>query len=95
MAAQQQMGGKKKRKREKSSMHPENKYAENPPDFAFLASHYPSFEPFVSFTAHGKAKIDWTDFNATRELTRVLLLHDFGIQWYSSSSFWYSSHSCR
>ncbi|MCO5575920.1 hypothetical protein L7F22_029727 [Adiantum nelumboides] len=72
----------RKRKRDKASMHPLNKYAENPPDFNFLASHYPSFKEYVSIAPNGRAKIDWTDFNATRELTRVLLAHDFGIHWW-------------
>ncbi|KAI5059362.1 hypothetical protein GOP47_0025681 [Adiantum capillus-veneris] len=74
--------GSRKRKREKRSMHPFNKYAENPPDFNLLASRYPSFKEYVSYTPNGRAKIDWTDFNATRELTRVLLEHDFGIHWW-------------
>uniref|UniRef100_A0A7N0UVV7 U6 small nuclear RNA (adenine-(43)-N(6))-methyltransferase n=1 Tax=Kalanchoe fedtschenkoi TaxID=63787 RepID=A0A7N0UVV7_KALFE len=77
------MGGKKrKRKTERASIHPRNKYAENPPDFRQLASLYASFQPYVFYSADGKAKIDWTDFNATRELTRVLLLHDHGISWW-------------
>jgi 23S rRNA (adenine1618-N6)-methyltransferase len=79
------MGGKnKKRKREEDrpTIHPNNKYAENPPDFAHLASLYPSFEPFVQYSRNGNPRIDWTDFNATRELTRVLLLHDHALNWY-------------
>ncbi|CAM8932158.1 unnamed protein product [Rhodiola kirilowii] len=72
--------GSKKRKR--ASIHPRNKYAENPPDFGFLASLYPSFQTYVLYSADGRARIDWTDFNATRELTRVLLLHDHGINWW-------------
>ncbi|KAL2633020.1 hypothetical protein R1flu_004499 [Riccia fluitans] len=64
------------------AMHPCNKYAEKPPDFSLFASLYPSFAPYVSYGHKKKPKIDWTDFNATRELTRVLLDHDFGIKWW-------------
>ncbi|XP_059647498.1 uncharacterized protein LOC132293869 isoform X2 [Cornus florida] len=78
------MGSKKKRKRgeERATIHPRNKYANNPPDFKLLASLYPSFEPFVFYSSNGRPKIDWTDFNATRELTRVLLLHDHSLNWW-------------
>eukprot|EP01018_Ginkgo_biloba_P018753 Gb_28580 [translate_table: standard] len=64
------------------SIHPRNKYAENPPDFAKLASLYPSFSSYVFYAPNGRPRIDWTDFNATRELTRVLLDHDHGIKWW-------------
>ncbi|XP_076901071.1 psilocybin synthase-like [Bidens hawaiensis] len=69
----------KKRRRES-----ENKYSDNNrPDFGLLASLYPSFQPYVSYTRQGKnPKIDWKDFNATRELTRVLLLHHHSITWW-------------
>ncbi|KAL8060214.1 hypothetical protein ABFX02_02G010100 [Erythranthe guttata] len=79
------MAGKRKRKNaaERRGIHPRNKYSDNPPDFALLASLYPSFEPFVFYLRDDRRpKIDWTDFNATRELTRVLLLHDHGINWW-------------
>ncbi|XP_030531887.1 RNA N6-adenosine-methyltransferase mettl16 isoform X1 [Rhodamnia argentea] len=74
----------KKRRREqpRPTIHPRNKYSENPPDFALLASLYPSFNPFVFYGRDGRPRIDWTDFNATRELTRVLLLHDHGLDWW-------------
>ncbi|GLU02758.1 hypothetical protein SLE2022_199960 [Rubroshorea leprosula] len=73
---------KRRRKEERPTIHPKNKYSENPPDFALLASLYPSFEPFVFYSRDGRPRIDWTDFNATRELTRVLLLHDHGLNWW-------------
>ncbi|KQJ92975.1 U6 small nuclear RNA (adenine-(43)-N(6))-methyltransferase isoform X2 [Brachypodium distachyon] len=82
------MGRGKKRRRENDSeaprtMHPRNRYAAAPPDFAALAALYPSFAPFVSVPAGGgRASVDFTDFDATRELTRVLLLHDHGISWW-------------
>ncbi|KDP20409.1 hypothetical protein JCGZ_06368 [Jatropha curcas] len=79
------MPSKKNRKRnrpERPTIHPKNKYAENPPDFALLASLHPSFKPFVFYSRDGRPKIDWTDFNSTRELTRILLLHDHGLNWW-------------
>ncbi|XP_057769276.1 uncharacterized protein LOC130989331 [Salvia miltiorrhiza] len=78
------MAGKRKRKSggERRAIHHRNKYADNPPDFALLASLYPSFEPYVFYSRDGRPRIDWTDFNATRELTRVLLLHDHGVNWW-------------
>ncbi|KAK6159572.1 hypothetical protein DH2020_006886 [Rehmannia glutinosa] len=78
------MAGKRKRKNgaERPGIHPRNKYADNTPDFGLLSSLYPSFEPYVFYSRDGRPKIDWTDFNATRELTRVLLLHDNGLNWW-------------
>ncbi|XP_075511289.1 uncharacterized protein LOC142547093 isoform X1 [Primulina tabacum] len=78
------MPSKRKRKSggETRGSHPRNKYSDNPPDFCSLASLYPSFQPYVFYSREGKPKIDWTDFNATRELTRVLLLHDHGLDWW-------------
>ncbi|CAL5377021.1 unnamed protein product [Camellia sinensis] len=79
------MTSKKKRKRstvERPTIHPRNKYSDNPPDFGLLASLYPTFEPFVFYSRDGRPRIDWTDFNATRELTRVLLLHDHALNWW-------------
>ncbi|KAK6136636.1 hypothetical protein DH2020_029619 [Rehmannia glutinosa] len=75
------MAGKRKRKNgaERPGIHPRNKYADNTPDFGLLSSLYPSFEPYVFYSRDGRPKIDWTDFNSTRELTRVLLLHDNGL----------------
>lgn len=72
----------KKRKRERGTIHPRNKYSDNPPDFGVLASLYPSFQSYVFYSRDGKPRIDWKDFNATRELTRVLLLHDHSITWW-------------
>ncbi|XP_077246559.1 methyltransferase isoform X2 [Tasmannia lanceolata] len=76
------MGSKKRRKLEPPTIHPRNRYAENPPDFRLLASLYPSFEPFVFYSRDGRPRIDWTDFNATRELTRILLHHHHSINWW-------------
>ncbi|RRT66270.1 hypothetical protein B296_00032289 [Ensete ventricosum] len=74
------MQSKKRRRVDPPTIHPRNRYSEKPPDFGFLADLYPSFSPYVfpSSRPGGRPSIDWTDFNATRELTRVLLLHDHG-----------------
>ncbi|KAK6916694.1 METTL16/RlmF family [Dillenia turbinata] len=73
---------KRKRRGERPTIHPKNRYSDSPPDFSLLASLYPSFKPFVFYTRDCRPRIDWTDFNATRELTRVLLLHDHGLNWW-------------
>ncbi|KAF3434675.1 hypothetical protein FNV43_RR21760 [Rhamnella rubrinervis] len=73
---------RKRKRKERPKIHPKNKYSDCPPDFALLASLYPSFQPFVFYSRNGRPAIDWTDFNATRELTRVLLLHDHGLNWW-------------
>ncbi|XP_037445126.1 RNA N6-adenosine-methyltransferase mettl16-like [Triticum dicoccoides] len=79
-------GGRKRRRRDGPDappvMHPRNRYAAAAPDFAALASLYPSFAPFVTVSGGGRASVDFTDFAATRELTRVLLLHDHGVNWW-------------
>ncbi|KAE9601041.1 putative 23S rRNA (adenine(1618)-N(6))-methyltransferase [Lupinus albus] len=76
------MGGNKKRKR-KEEVKVKCKYSENSPDFTHLASLYPSFQPFLHYSSrHNYPTIDWTDFNATRELTRVLLLHHHSLNWW-------------
>jgi hypothetical protein len=66
---------------QKRAMHPSNKYAEKAPDFGLLASKDPSFQEYVTHGPNRRPRIDWTDFNATRELTRALLEHDYGIKW--------------
>lgn len=76
------VGKKRKRARERATIHPRNKYSENPPDFGLLASLYPTFQPYVFYSRDGRPRIDWKDYNATRELTRVLLLHDHGLNWW-------------
>ncbi|KAJ4970744.1 hypothetical protein NE237_003843 [Protea cynaroides] len=76
------MPSKKRRRSERPTIHQRNKYCANPPDFRLLSSLYPSFEAYVFYSKDGRPKIDWTDFNATRELTRVLLDHDHGVKWW-------------
>ncbi|GBG77492.1 hypothetical protein CBR_g23939 [Chara braunii] len=64
---------------------PAEQYAEETPDFRVLAEKYPSFREYVRYRGgpkgSGWASIDWTDYNATRELTRVLLHHEHGVNW--------------
>ncbi|VVB08555.1 unnamed protein product [Arabis nemorensis] len=74
-------GKKRARSEPGSTIHPRNKYSDNPPDFALLASLYPSFKPYLFFSG-ARPRIDWTDYNATRELTRILLVHDHGVNWW-------------
>ena len=74
------MGGRGARKgrrdgSEAPSIHPRNHYAAAAPDFAALANLYPSFRSLISVSERSRASVD---FAATRELTRVLLLHDHG-----------------
>lgn len=76
------MLSRKRRREQPPSIHPGNRYAEKPPDFTQLALLYPSFAAFVFHSRSGRPTIDWKDFNATRELTRVLLLHDHGVNWW-------------
>lgn len=80
-------GNRKRRRSPVPEMHRNNRYKESPPDFALLASLYPSFRPYLIFPSSDRPTIDFTDFSATRELTRVLLLHDHGVSWFSSSAF--------
>ncbi|KAK4688642.1 U6 snRNA m6A methyltransferase, partial [Tremellales sp. Uapishka_1] len=60
-------------------MHPLNPYLDNRPDFARLASRYPSFAPFLKTSSKGYASIDFQDAKALRKLTRCLLKEDFGL----------------
>ncbi|PKA54246.1 23S rRNA (adenine1618-N6)-methyltransferase [Apostasia shenzhenica] len=76
------MLSRKRRREAPPSIHPRNRYAEKRLDFSHLASLYPSFNPYVFSSSSGHSTIDWTDFNATRELTRILLLHDHGVHWW-------------
>ncbi|KAJ6985719.1 hypothetical protein NC653_023617 [Populus alba x Populus x berolinensis] len=76
------MVSKKDRRKRPDTIHPKKKYSDNPPDFVLLASLYPSFKDFVFYSRDGRPRIDWTNFNSTRELTRVLLLHDHGLNWW-------------
>ncbi|CAN0142790.1 unnamed protein product, partial [Hapterophycus canaliculatus] len=63
------------------SMHNANLYRHYRPDFRELAKEYPdTFGPHVRDDPDtGRATVDWADPAAMRELTRVMLRHDFGL----------------
>ncbi|CAN0401944.1 unnamed protein product [Ectocarpus sp. 12 AP-2014] len=63
-------------------MHDANLYRHYRPDFRELAREYPdTFGPHVRDDPDtGRATIDWADPAAMRELTRVMLRHDFGLR---------------
>lgn len=65
-------------------IHPRSRYAEEEPDFAALAAQHPSLQQHLLPAAPGSARrsIDFTSPAACRELTRVLLKQDFGIEWW-------------
>lgn len=63
------------------SMHPENIYASQEPDFAALAAQHSPLAPFVTVTKAGRPSIDFTNWHATKELTAALLNVDFGVTW--------------
>ncbi|WPT17837.1 RNA N6-adenosine-methyltransferase mettl16 [Picochlorum sp. SENEW3] len=78
-------------------MHPKNIYSIEKPDFVELSRLYPSLKPFLKTTAVNtstaaaaaassdegcrRISIDFQDDDACRELVRVQLHHDFGIEW--------------
>jgi 23S rRNA (adenine1618-N6)-methyltransferase len=73
---------KKRRTDFNDKMHPENKYFENPPDFKLLAEKYPEFNKYVFQNKYGSYSINWKDKNASKELTRTLLLEDFNLNYW-------------
>uniref|UniRef100_A0A2D4NEX4 U6 small nuclear RNA (adenine-(43)-N(6))-methyltransferase n=2 Tax=Micrurus spixii TaxID=129469 RepID=A0A2D4NEX4_9SAUR len=62
------------------SMHERNRYKNNPPDFAFLASKYPEFKQHVQINLLGRVSLNFKDPQAVRALTCTLLKEDFGLQ---------------
>eukprot|EP00644_Phytophthora_capsici_P013979 jgi/Phyca11/4657/fgenesh1_pm.PHYCAscaffold_3_\ len=63
--------------------HHRNRYKDNPPDFYALGMQYPTFKQYlrnVDDIKH-RASLAWDDPFAVRELTKTLLLHDFGLHW--------------
>eukprot|EP00736_Rhodelphis_marinus_P004535 Rmarinus@m.13622 len=69
-----------------TEMHPRNRFALKTPDFGVLAEKHPTFRPYVFYNKRGSS-INWKDPEANRELTRVLLLEEFGITWDIPSGF--------
>ncbi|KAL3666227.1 hypothetical protein V7S43_009012 [Phytophthora oleae] len=63
--------------------HHRNRYKDNPPDFYALGQQYPEFKQYLRNVDDIKcrASLAWDDPFAVRELTKTLLLHDFGLEW--------------
>ncbi|ETL78908.1 hypothetical protein, variant [Phytophthora nicotianae] len=63
--------------------HDRNRYKDNPPDFYALGEQYPEFKQYLRNVddARCRASLAWDDPFAVRELTKTLLLHDFGLRW--------------
>ncbi|KAL4138253.1 hypothetical protein PRIC2_001760 [Phytophthora ramorum] len=63
--------------------HDRNRYKKNPPDFYALGEQYPDFRQYLLNVDEGKrrASLAWDDPFAVRELTKTLLLNDFGLRW--------------
>uniref|UniRef100_H3HDU0 AAA+ ATPase domain-containing protein n=1 Tax=Phytophthora ramorum TaxID=164328 RepID=H3HDU0_PHYRM len=63
--------------------HDRNRYKKNPPDFYALGEQYPDFRQYLRNVDEGKrrASLAWDDPFAVRELTKTLLLNDFGLRW--------------
>ncbi|KUF86442.1 Methyltransferase protein 16 [Phytophthora nicotianae] len=51
--------------------HDRNRYKDNPPDFYALGEQYPEFKQYIQTESS----------MLSRELTKTLLLHDFGLRW--------------
>ncbi|KAK1934979.1 U6 small nuclear RNA (adenine-(43)-N(6))-methyltransferase [Phytophthora citrophthora] len=66
-----------------ANAHHRNRYKDNPPDFYALGMQYPEFKQYLRNVNDVKcrASLAWDDPFAVRELTKTLLLHDFGLQW--------------
>ncbi|XP_015908654.1 RNA N(6)-adenosine-methyltransferase mettl16 isoform X1 [Parasteatoda tepidariorum] len=61
-----------------SQMHERNIY-KNRPDFARIALNYPEFRKYALSDAKGKVRVDFTDPDALRILTKILLKKDFNL----------------
>ncbi|XP_067866637.1 RNA N6-adenosine-methyltransferase mettl16 [Heterodontus francisci] len=61
------------------SMHPRNRYKDQPPDFTYLASKYTEFQQHIHTSLTGKVSLNFKDPEAVRALTCTLLKEDFGL----------------
>lgn len=63
--------------------HERNRYKTQPPDFYALGQQYPEFKQYLRNVddENRRASLPWDDPFAVRELTKTLLLNDFGLQW--------------
>lgn len=68
-----------------SQLHPKNPYFKKPPDFLDLRNRYPELLSAVvthnPYLPTALAKVDWTNPLALHAITKVLLKHDFQIEW--------------
>lgn len=77
--SQQKEGRSVKRRRDGGSnrkIHPQSIHAQKAHDFGELARRYPSLAPYLT----SAMSIDFADYGACRELTKVLLDEDFGVK---------------
>jgi 23S rRNA (adenine1618-N6)-methyltransferase len=70
-----------KRARRTNSNQDGNLYAMARHDFRDLASRHPSLSQYLADTSSAAAALDFTNPQACKELTRIILLEDFGIKW--------------
>jgi len=78
-----------KQQRKQLTMHPANLYAAGEPDFAALAAAHPPLARHLIYPAArassssstARPSIDFTSWEATKELTAALLKVDFGVSW--------------
>lgn len=62
-----------------NQMHERNIY-KNPPDFIQIAMDYPEFRKYaVSDSKNKRVRVDFTNMEALRMLTKILLEKDFGL----------------
>ncbi|CAI5708430.1 unnamed protein product [Hyaloperonospora brassicae] len=66
-----------------ASTHDRNRYKHSAPDFYALGQQYTEFGRYLRNVDDVKcrASLAWDDPFAVRELTKTLLLHDFGLHW--------------
>lgn len=60
-------------------MHDKNPYKRSKPDFRELAHQYESFGKKLKLSQSGENVVDWTDSDTVRQVTQILMLHDFGV----------------
>lgn len=58
-------------------MHPRNRYSQEKPDFATLATSHPPLREHLVWKSEAYATVDFKSPSAQKELTRALLKQDF------------------
>lgn len=61
-------------------MHPQNRFYMHEPDYSALAGKYPELSPFIHEGASGRTSLDFSSWDATRALNRVLLQEYYHIR---------------